>query len=134
MYPGTDALARAKREDYRKTITADARELWNAKLVDVFSQGPKNIQLSFMDLFGIEKRYNEPGTNSSKNWTLRLTPNYRENYYKSLQNKDSWAINMPEIVGKSLEAKSIREGNLQENKELVAKLNNWAEVLKEKEK
>lgn len=133
MYPGTDALALAKREGYRKTITTDARELWNAKLVDVFSQGPKNIQLSFMDLFGIEKRYNEPGTNGPKNWTLRLAPNYRENYYESLQKEDSWAINIPEIVAKSLEAKATREDNLEEKQEVISELNKWAQVLKEQE-
>ena len=38
-----------------------------------------------MDFFGIDKRYNTPGTMSDKNWTLRVNPNYEDTYYNNLQ-------------------------------------------------
>ncbi|MBR5303370.1 MAG: 4-alpha-glucanotransferase [Candidatus Gastranaerophilales bacterium] len=133
IYPGSDNETVKKREQYRKEIISNPRKLWKAKLVDIFTQGPKNIQLSFMDLFGISKRYNIPGTSGAQNWTLRLSPNYKENYYSELQKDDSWAINIPEIVAESLRAKATREGSLKENEELIAELNKWAGVLKEKE-
>ena len=91
----------------------------------------------FSDFFGINKRYNTPGTTNKENWTLRLSPDYEDKYYKALEN-DDWAINMPEILATAVQAKEDMDyvqnkGRLHEASGLIRKLNHYARILKEKE-
>lgn len=106
----------------------------------------KKIQLSFMDFFGLDKTYNVAGNDEeAKNWTLRLTPDYIDRYYKTLENKDyrKIAINMPEILKKALESKKSKEllgksyeeaGQIEKSYEpILDKLDKFEKILYEKE-
>ena len=94
-----------------------------------------------MDFFGINKSYNTPGTSGGDNWTLRLNPDFKDTYYKSLENND-WAINMPEILHTAVQAKFDEDVSKNykpywETKAqidpLLDRLNHWSEILKEEE-
>lgn len=101
----------------------------------------KNIQVTFMDLFGLKERYNYAGTNNPQNWKLRLSEDYQDRYYKALERtknddgKDpSWwqhiPMNVPEIMERAVVSKAITEGNgLESVKDLANRLHHWAEVL-----
>ena len=128
-----------EREQFKTRIKSNPREYINAKFADLL-RSTKNIQISFMDFFGINKTYNQPGTVGNENWTLRLNPNYKDTYYKSLSHNDA-ALNMPEIVSMAVNAKvndDIQYGKASYNKKheiqpMINELNHWAGVLKEPE-
>ena len=128
-----------ERMQFREKIKSNPKEYMKAKFADLMNS-TKKIQISFMDFFGINQQYNKPGTVGNQNWTLRLNPNYKDTYYKSLSSDDN-AINMPEILSMSVNAKvndDIQYGKVNYNKRhemqpLINELNHWAGVLKEKE-
>ena len=95
-----------------------------------------------MDFFGIDKAYNTPGTSGGDNWTLRLNPNFKETYYKSLEHGNGWAINMPEVLQTAVQAKFDEEvskngkpywATKAQVDPLLHNLEHWSKVLKEKE-
>ncbi len=103
----------------------------------------KNIQVTFMDFFGLPDRYNYSGTNDARNWKLRLPLNYKDEYYKTLQRakhddkKDpTWwqhiAMNVPELLERAVISKAMNEGKGKESvQDLADRLHHWAEVLYE---
>ncbi len=129
---------RAKeREQFKEKILSNPIEAMKAKFADLF-RSTKNIQISFMDFFGINRQYNTPGTNSSKNWVLRLPKNYEKNYYESLQNGE--AMNIPEILSIAVQAKSdmdfaknikTEQQAKDEAEPILQELNKFSEILKE---
>ena len=137
MYPADYQYQ--ERMQFREKIKSNSKEYMKAKFADLMNS-TKKIQISFMDFFGINQQYNKPGTVGNQNWTLRLNPNYKDTYYKSLSSDDN-AINMPEILSMSVNAKvndDIQYGKVNYNKRhemqpLINELNHWAGVLKEKE-
>ena len=68
--------------------TASAKELYpdkferRKKFIDLFASGAKNVQIFWTDLFGIKERYNKPGTTGDQNWSLRMTPDFNDEYHK----------------------------------------------------
>lgn len=124
-----------QRRKLKKEIETSKKALVKAKFADLF-RSTKNIQISFMDFLGINKAYNTPGTSGGNNWTLRISPDYEDEYYKALQN-DDWALNMPEILATAVEAKAqseMLEGKeSKESNKIIKKLNNFDKILKEKE-
>lgn len=104
----------------------------------------RNLQYTFIDFFGLKERYNYSGTSNPKNWKLRLTKDYQEQYYKTLERakhddgKDpQWwnhiAMNMPEIIKRAVISKTMNEGkDIKEVKPLIDKLNHYEKVLYEK--
>ena len=130
-----------KRNEVVLKIRHDARERLKYKFVEMLANG-KNIQISFMDFFGLNKVYNHMGTSNSSNWRLRLTPQYEKDYYKTVENRamDKMALNMPELLALALKSKlswnELRnQGNNGENqkiKGLIDKLSHFGDVLYEK--
>ncbi len=115
--------------------TASAAELYpnkderKNKFIELFSSGAKNLQIFWTDMMGIRERYNMPGKTGDENWSLRLTPDFEDVYYKKLEEND--ALNIPEVI---YEANKRRNPNFDEqNIELASSLKHWASVLKEKE-
>ena len=130
-----------ERDSVRHQLLSSPQQNAKGKFSELF-YSTKNIQVSFMDFFGLDQSYNVPGTTGNHNWTLRLSPNYKEAYYKSLAQQDGWAINMPEVLSKAVRAKmhdEVSSGKIwwedAENQvyPITLELNKWANVLKEKE-
>lgn len=132
-------ISESDRMKYKSKMEQDPKELVQAKWVDLL-RSSKNIQISFMDFFGIQKPYNTPGTTNEDNWTLRLNPNYEDTYHKSLENH-GWAINMPKILEQALVAQTQEEidnGKPQDEawgevSPVLDKLRHYDSVLQEKE-
>lgn len=115
--------------------TASAKELYpdkferRKKFIDLFASGAKNVQIFWTDLFGIKERYNQPGTTGDQNWSLRMTPDFNDEYHKKLEDYD--AVNLPDVIW---EANRLRNPNFShEHRELSESLKHWANVLKERE-
>ena len=92
-----------ERDGLKHRIQSSPKERWKAKVAELFNS-TRHIQVSFMDFFGINKAYNTPGTSGGDNWTLRLNSDFKDTYYKSLENND-WAISMPEVLQTAVQAK-----------------------------
>ena len=139
-YLRSDPYKADERAELKEQIKSDPRELMKAKFADLF-RSSKNIQISFMDFFGINQKYNTPGTVGNDNWTLRLNPNYVDTYHKSLE-KDDWALNLPEILKLAVQSKFDEEVSknhkpyretLNRVAPLMDELTHWENVLKEEE-
>ena len=138
LYPN---WSNEQRNDVILKIRHDARERLKYKFVEMLAKG-KNIQISFMDFFGLNKTYNHMGTCNSENWKLRLTPQYEKDYYKTVENRsmDKMALNMPELLSAALKSKLSwnelknegKNGENQKIKDLIDKLSNFANILYEK--
>ncbi len=141
-YLFSDPSRESERWEFREKIKNSPKELVKAKFVDLL-RSAKNIQISFMDFFGINSQYNVPGDNFNKeNWTLRLSDNYEKQYYDDLINNKGYALNMPELLATAVEAKrdldfvegrKTKEQSEEETKELLEKLHYYSEILKEEE-
>jgi len=105
----------------------------------------EKIQISFMDFFGLDKTYNEKGHENKDNWKLRLSKDYKKDYYKTLENKDvEWqkiALNMPELLKRAViskiyttnKSRTGQDKDFQYAKPLIDKLDYYEKVLYEKE-
>lgn len=93
------------RDKYCQMIDFSPRERVKAKFAELFLTC-KKVQISFADFFGINKTYNERGTENDRNWKLRLNKDYEDCYYKNLASENPTAINMPEILKLAVQAKS----------------------------
>ncbi|MCD8377254.1 MAG: 4-alpha-glucanotransferase [Candidatus Gastranaerophilales bacterium] len=139
MMPIYDESSRQKSEDFCKEIEANPRTRLKAKYAELF-RGTPNIQVSFADLFGIDKTYNLGGHENNDNWKLRLNADYENTYYKSLETEKEPAMNMPELLGiavnsragmEIIEAKREKSEVLNDVSDLQGRLEYWKNVLKE---
>jgi len=127
-----------------KNLDWDTRLRVITKNQELMRCGEK-IQISFMDFFGLDKAYNEKGHLNKDNWKLRLSKDYKKDYYKTLENKDvEWhkiALNMPELLKRAVISKIYTSGkpkneqqeDLKNAKLLINKLDRYEKILYEKE-
>jgi len=123
-------------------LATDTRLKVISKNQELMRCGEK-IQISFMDFFGLDKTYNEKGHDSKDNWKLRLSKDYKKDYYKTLEDKDSRkvALNVPELLKRAVISKIYTSGKPKEEQEqdfknaesLINKLNHYEKILYEPE-
>lgn len=139
----------ACRKQKVRSLLEDNHNLLRAKFAELF-RSTKNIQISFADFFGIKKVYNNAGTENENNWKLRLNNDFEDTYYKSLEDKNSDALNMPETLKTAIIAKNdmivarandintsradlIRDEYQEDTEDLISRLDKYSKILKEKE-
>ena len=94
-----------------------------SKLVELFACQAKNVQISFMDVFGYTDTYNAPGVNDDgKNWNLGLTERFQKDYQEKFGKKA--ALNLPFVLSCAIRARGKEFAA--ENKELLKKLDSYA--------
>ncbi len=130
LYPELDNTQRSKIMNQIGSWDACLRV--KLKFEEMLRYGEK-IQLTFMDFFGLDKTYNKAGTQDPNNWKLRLNKTYKEDYYKSLERKDAFALNMPELLKRAVIAKvqTEKDGDFESYKPLIDKLDKYEKVLQE---
>jgi hypothetical protein len=142
-YLNQDNTRAKERDKFCEKIATDDRELVFAKFSELMTT-PK-FQISFADLLGItDITYNVPGSNNDINWKERISPDYLEKYYENLSSDKPTALNIPEILKQSLQAKIdmkvINSDNPEETRKflndkyqpLLDKLDHYTNILKEK--
>jgi len=141
LVPQYNEESKEKSEKFCKEIENNPRTRLKAKYAELF-RGTPNIEISFADLFGIDKTYNHAGQCNKDNWKLKLNSNYQDTYYKSLETEAEPAMNMPELLGIAVNAKAgmsiakhekTEQEAVSEISDLNARLSHWEEVLKEPE-
>lgn len=147
-YLNPDPAKAEAKEKYKEDIINSKQERVNAKFTELF-RGTQNLQIMFSDFFGINKTYNIGGQDNDNNWKLRVDNDFENDYYRSLQDKNSYALNMPQILAQAVRAKSgmdvakvsadVYKANALRTEldsklsPLLQSLDNYAEILKEEE-
>ena len=91
-----------KREQFIQNLRNNPKEFIKTKYIELFASKAENVQIFFTDFFGINERYNKPGTSGSENWSLRLPNNFEEVYFNNLLKNDG--LNLPEVLKLAIEA------------------------------
>ncbi len=144
-YLNPDPIKGHERSEYRAKIVNSPKEHVKAKFTELF-RGSENLQMMFVDFFGINKTYNRGGQDHPDNWKLRVDNDYENDYYRALQDENSYALNMPEILSQAVKAKAqmevaknphkadqLRNELTQKLSPMVSTLDKYTAVLKEKE-
>ncbi len=144
-YLNPDPIKGKERAEYKDKIVNSPQEHVKAKFTELF-RSSKNLQMMFVDFFGIDKTYNRGGQDHPENWKLRVDNDFEDDYYRALQDKNSYALNMPELLSQAVKAKAQMEvaknphradeirNNLDKKlNPLISTLDKYTEVLKEKE-
>ena len=140
-----DPVKGQDRAEFKNKIINSPQERVKAKFTELF-RSSKNLQMMFVDFFGINKTYNRGGQDHPENWKLRVDNDFEDDYYRALQDKNSYALNMPEILAQAVKAKAemevaknphradeLRTELTNKLKPLMSTLNKYTAVLKEKE-
>jgi hypothetical protein len=59
----------------------------------------------FADAFGLDEPYNDPGTVSERNWTLRLPPTWRRDFAQRLET--GRALSLPRALALACGARGV---------------------------
>ena len=103
-YLNMDNKRAAERDKFCDKIASDEKELVKAKFAELLTSD--KFQISFADLFGItDTIYNKAGTRNNTNWKERISPDFLDKYYENLSSDNPTAINIPEVLKISLQAK-----------------------------
>lgn len=92
----------AGRDAWVAQVAADPRELYQAKIAELFVGPARNVMLFFTDLFGYREPYNRPGTLSEDNWSLRLGPGFVARY--AAERRSGEAADLPRALAQALDA------------------------------
>ena len=147
-YLNPDPATSNERQKYKEEISNSKQSRVASKFTELF-RGTNNLQIMFSDFLGINKTYNVGGQDSKDNWKLRVDNDFEDDYYRALQDKNSYALNMPEILGQAVRAKKgmavakvsgdpykanqMRNELDEKLNPLLGKLDSFSEILKEKE-
>ena len=99
-------------------LVENKHKFLTAKFAELFASPAENVQVFFADFFGMNERYNMPGTSGSQNWSLRVPNNYGCYYNKQLEKGE--ALNLPEALIIAINAKGADFAA--EHKQLINKL------------
>jgi len=116
--------APGERESFRARLIAEPGLLAHAEIAQLFASPAANVSIFFADLFGLTETYNRPGTVGPENWSLRLPPDWHDEYAARL--RTDRALNVPLALWLALRA---RPGGTP--RELVRALRDEAEQLRE---
>jgi 4-alpha-glucanotransferase len=81
--------------------------LAHAMVAELFACPAENVMIFFADVFGFEERYNEPGTVSDRNWSLRLPASFERDYASRCATRN--ALDLPLVLAMALGAAPGRD-------------------------
>jgi len=92
-----------ERSDWVNHLSNDVGALVQAKFADLFVGPARNVMVYFTDLFGLEEPFNRPGTTDESNWSLRVSPDYKNLYREKLPR--DLILNIPRALALALRTK-----------------------------
>lgn len=88
---------------FAANLVANPNQLCEAMFADLFASPARNVSIFFPDLLGMSDVYNEPGTVSDTNWSLRVPHDYENLYHDRLS--VGRAISIPRALAMALRAR-----------------------------
>jgi 4-alpha-glucanotransferase len=95
-----------QREDFARRLAGSPALLAQAQFADLLAGPARHVMVFFTDAFGLRAVYNQGGVVAGDNWTLRLTPDYREAYTARLRR--GAALDLPRALATALRARPGR--------------------------
>ncbi len=92
-----------RRPAFAARLAHDPGLLAQAEFADILASRARYVMIFFTDLFGLRETYNQPGTVSAKNWSLRLPRDYARAY--ETRRSRNRALNLPLALAMALRAK-----------------------------
>ncbi len=92
-----------RRAAFALRLQSEPGLLAQAKFAELFASRAENLLIFFSDLLGLTAVYNTPGVISDDNWSLRVAPDYKEDYLRKLA-LDA-ALNLPLALSLALRAR-----------------------------
>lgn len=114
-----------KRQALARSLAADPRRLWEATFAELFCSRAQNVSVFFTDLYGVAETFNEPGTVSPENWTLRVPQPAEQSYAEALA--AGRGLNLPRVL--ALAMKGRGEDFARGHAPLIAALDRQARAL-----
>lgn len=108
----------AEQTSWKERLAVDTGALVQAKFADLFVGPAQNIMVYFTDLLGGMESYNQPGTISKDNWTLRIPCDFKKSYCEKLT--ADRALNIPKALAMALRSKEAHTSLL--HRELIRQL------------
>lgn len=132
ILPANTGKRMQEHEKYAKELMNNKAKFGTAKFAELFTSPAKEIQVFFVDFFGMTDRYNMPGTetgNETENWKVRVPQEFEKVYHKNLEQERG--LNLPEVIAMSIRQKGKKFSG--QNKDLLQQLDSFSYILKEKE-
>jgi 4-alpha-glucanotransferase len=98
--------ANQDREAFAKQLLTEPGLLMTAMFAELFASRARHVSIFFADLFGYHETYNQPGTISDANWTLRIAPDYARRYAEDIA--AGRALALPRALALALAADPAR--------------------------
>ncbi len=95
----------ADRPRFVADCKASPGTLAQAMVADLLACGARHVQIFFHDLFGFSEPYNNPGTVSGDNWTLRVPLSRLSEHPRSARGRG--ALDIPLAVATALRARKL---------------------------
>ncbi|RIK92996.1 MAG: 4-alpha-glucanotransferase, partial [Proteobacteria bacterium] len=95
----------AERAQLADAMARDAGALALGHLAELFASPARQVMVFFADAFGFAESYNDPGTVSERNWSLRLPPSWRGDYAARLA--QGRALNLPRALALACRARGV---------------------------
>jgi hypothetical protein len=86
-------------------MAKDARLLALGHLAELFASPARHVMVFVSDLLGLTDLYNQPGTVSEQNWSLRVSAGWRRDYAARLATAD--AFDIPRALVLALRARGL---------------------------
>jgi 4-alpha-glucanotransferase len=94
------------RDRLAASLAADRHALAQAKCAELFASPARNVMISFCDLLGERETYNEPGTTSPDNWSLRIARDFEARH--ATMCREGTALDLRKAMAAGLRAKDLR--------------------------
>ncbi|MDB4963550.1 MAG: 4-alpha-glucanotransferase [Myxococcales bacterium] len=94
--------------DVAASLATSNGRLATAMLAELFVCRSENVSIFFADLFGIEERFNAPGTVSEENWRLRLPADFAVQYGRDRAREH--VLDLPLALALALTARGSQSG------------------------
>jgi 4-alpha-glucanotransferase len=92
-----------RRDALAARLASDPAALVQAQFADLFVCPAENVLVFFADLLGLREIYNVPGVVNEDNWSLRVPPDYAQDYRRKLA--AGAALNLPAVLALALRAR-----------------------------
>ena len=91
------------REAWVRKTAGDRNALVQARLAELLVGPASNVMMFFTDALGLEDYYNRPGVVDDVNWSLRVSPDYRQEHEQRL--REGAAFDLPRAAARALRAR-----------------------------
>jgi 4-alpha-glucanotransferase len=98
-----------ERAGLAERLARDPAAMANAMVAELFLGPSRNVQLFWVDLFGMRDIYNRPGVVDTVNWSLRLPADFREVYARSVHG--GVAPELGSLLAWALRARGLDRGD-----------------------